>query len=203
MNIKPYIIEKQIESVGIQVNEALRDFYHNEKDEGVFLYFTKTELPRLSGEELEKTYNDIQRCYRKLHLNMLVGRLAAKQTIDCGEGITLLTGSFVEQKIDTVFITREAVKQIGYFDERITDSCAYGDYAHRLSDASLYPKLTKKYLPWLFDISEKITTPSKCILNELSCGWFNYKHGDFPQNKNYETLDELKLSLKAYIKSKQ
>lgn len=201
MTTKLYKIEEQIESIGAKNNKILRDFIHNNTEDCALLYFTKTELPVLTDEQLQ-AYRDLCiKAYQRTGLPFLVGRLQAQQTIDCGDGVVLLAGSILEQKIITLFITREAIQAVGYFDERLTDNCCYGDYAHRLSSAKIYPNLSTKYLPWLFDIGTDEKRTGKNIMEEVSCGWFNYKHGDFPQNKKYQEIEELKVSLKEYIKS--
>lgn len=200
MTTKIYKIEEQIEAVGTKLNKILRDFIHNNTEDCAFLYFTKTELPVFTDNQLHSYVELCERAYKKTNLPVLAGRLHAQQTIDCGESIVLLAGSILEQKIITLFITRDAIQAIGYFDERLTDNCCYGDYVHRLSSAGKYPKLNTRYLSWLFDVATEEKATGKNIMNEISCGWFNYKHGDFPQNKRYQEIDELKISLKNFIK---
>ena len=201
MTTKIYIIKEQIESIGTKVNKALRDFIHNNTENSVLIYFTKTELAELTEEQIQTYIELCKKTHQRTKLPMLVGRLRAQQTIDCGEGIILLAGSVLEQKIITLFLTREAIQSVGYFDERLTDNCCYGDYAHRLSDNNKYPKLSEKYLPWVFDVLTEEKLTGKNVMDELSCGWFNYKYKDYPQNKKYQEIDELKGSLKEYIKS--
>ena len=200
MTTKIYKIEEQIEAVSTKLNRVLRDFIHNSTEDSALLYFTKTELPVLTDEQIQGYVELCNKTYQKTKLPVLAGRLHAQQTIDCGDSVVLLAGSILEQKIITLFITRDVIQAIGYFDERMTDNCCYGDYAHRLSNASKYPKLNARHLPWLFDVATEEKATGKNIMNEVSCGWFNYKHGDFPQNKRYQEIDELKISLKNFIK---
>jgi hypothetical protein len=193
-------IEETMTRVSTQVNRALREFFHNSKAEQIIVYFTKTELPTLQESDIQKLIDAYTDFYHKTHLPMFVNRLLSKQILDCGNNTLLSAGSFPEQKINLLFLQKNAIKAIGYFDERYTDSCAFGDYAHRLSTVNLYPKLTKKHLPWLFDINHSQQT-TKSILDELSSGWYNYKYEQFPQNLTYENFEELKKSLKEYILS--
>jgi len=201
MTTKLYKLEEQIELIGTKVNKILRDFIHNSSEDCALIYFTKTELPVLTEEQVQSYMELCVKAHQKIKLPFFAGRLQAQQTIDCGSGVALLAGSILEQKIITLFITREAIQTVGYFDERLTDNCCYGDYVHRLSSAKKYPNLSTKHLPWLFDVATEEKKVSKNIMEELSCGWFNYKHGDFPQNKKYQEIEELKASLKEYIKS--
>lgn len=200
MTTKIYKIEEQIEAVSTKLNRVLRDFIHNSTEDSALLYFTKTELPVLTDEQIQGYVELCNKTYKKTKLPVLAGRLHAQQTIDCGDSVVLLAGSILEQKIITLFITRDVIQAIGYFDERMTDNCCYGDYVHRLSNASMYPRLNARHLPWLFDVATEEKATGKNIMNEVSCGWFNYKHGDFPQNKRYQEIDELKISLKNFIK---
>jgi hypothetical protein len=200
MTTKIYKIEEQIEAVSTKLNTVLRDFIHNSVEDSALLYFTKTELPVLTDEQILNYVELCKKTYQKTKLPVLTGRLHAQQTIDCGDNIVLLAGSILKQKIITLFITRDAIQAIGYFDERMTDNCCYGDYVHRLSNAGKYPRLNMRHLPWLFDVATEEKATGKNIMNEISCGWFNYKHGDFPQNKRYQEIDELKISLKNFIK---
>jgi len=200
MNTKLYVIKEQIELLGTKINNILREFAHNETVDNALLYFTKTELPALTDVQLEGYIELCEKTFQRTKIPVLAGRLQAQQTLDCGDGVVLLAGSILEQKIITLFITRKAIQSVGYFDERLTDNCCYGDYAHRLSAAGMYPKLSVKHLPWLFDVATEEKTVGKNIMEEVSCGWFNYKHGDFPQNKKYQEIDDLKIALKEYIK---
>jgi hypothetical protein len=201
MTTKLYIIEEQIELLGTKINNTLRDFVHNNTEECALLYFTKTELQPLRDTQLQEYIELCEKTHQKTKLPILAGRLTPQQTIDCGGGVVLLAGSILEQKIITLFITRDAIQQVGYFDERMTDNCCYGDYVHRLSNNSLYPKLNTRYLPWIFDVATEEKSVGKNVMEEISCGWFNYKYVDFPQNKKYQEIDELKTALKEFIKA--
>ena len=116
-------------------------------------------------------------------------------TIDYG-GKNISIGTGLGQKVTIEALSKKAVETVGYFDVRMKDySCAI-DYAYRLSDKGLMPRVDFKKTPWLFDIESDLQPIAKPEMDEVSSEWYKYKHDHHPWDQDAGELEQMKTDLK-------
>jgi len=182
------------------LNAVLRDFYQKSDKPYILLYNNKTELPKLDVEQLKQMCEKYENVHEHTHIHYLAGKVTPAKTLDYGP-VKVNYGTLTEEKIVFEFLTRQAIFKNGYFDVRFSDNCRCADYIHRLSHISLYPFQDVEKQPIVFDIvHENALDTAKHIFDELSCGWYNYKHKSFLQLKSTEKFETIIESMKAYKK---
>lgn len=201
MTNKTYIYEYSNRDIKTKhLNSTLRDFYQKSDKPYILLYNNKTELPELDTETLNQICAKYETAQELTHLHYLVGKVIPLKTFDYGS-IKINYGTFTEQKIVFEFLTRQAISKAGYFDVRFADNCRCADYVHRLSEIKLYPHQDINKQPSAFDIvHEDTSSTAKHVFDELSCGWYNYKHQNFLQLKQSEQLETVVENIKSYKK---
>jgi hypothetical protein len=183
-----------------KLNSNLREFIQETDKPYILLHNNDTELPRLSEHELQALCENYEQLYTVTSIPYFAGKVVPQKTLDYGP-VKFSFGHITEQKITTEFITRDAILKNGYFDVRFNDNCRIGDYIYRLSNNELYPVQDIDKLPVVFDINQNANESyAKHVFEELSCGWFQYKHKNFPQLKEQESLENVITSIKKFKK---
>lgn len=182
------------------VNRVLREFNHNTDMKYVLICLTKTNNFNYTDAELEVLSEKYAHTVVSTGIQFLAGRLKPHTVIEYKEGVKLAIGSIMEQVVDVVFLTRDAVNKTGYFDVRYTDNCAFGDYALRAGKTEIYPDIADDKLPWLFDVaSDGEQHHNSPVFDQQSSGWYQYKYRNFPQTLTVDTIASLKPSLKKLV----
>jgi len=181
------------------INRALRDFNHNTDMSYVLLHITKTSTFSYTDEELKDISERFVNTLASTGIHFFAGSLTPHTVIEYKETVKLSIGSIMEQVIDTLFFTRDIINEVGYFDVRYTDNCAFGDYAVRAGKTALYPEISDNKLPWLFDIAGVEKHRNTPVFDRQSSGWYQYKYKNFPQNLSMDTVTNLKPSLKKLV----
>ena len=202
MNNNTYIKKINTTSISLvqDINRSLRDFNHNTDSKYALLHFVKTNNFRLTNDELEVVSEKFVHTVSSTGIHFLTGCLKPFTVIEYKEGVKLTIGSINEQVIDTIFLTKDIINEVGYFDVRYTDNCAFGDYAIRAGKTKLYPNSVEGKLPWLFDTtSEDGHHYISPVFDQQSSGWYQYKYRNFPQTMSMDTITNLKPALKELV----
>ena len=175
-------------------NSFLRLFYDNEKVEYCAFWKPEKKQNKADLEKIVTLNKSYISAIENTNIPYFTGTLKGVLKVDY-KGQNIVIGTGLGQKITLEVISKKAIEEVGYFDVRLKDYSSAIDYAYRLADKGLMPKVDYKRTPWLFDIDTDLPIIAKPEMDEYSSQWYLYKHEQLPWDQDAGEVSVLREEL--------